>query len=161
MYFWWECLIHTGIVFLEVDLKLTVLIGIFSKRFANLTWPEMDVFQDPNSPGVFRFERKMVAVLSLSRAKLFATPWTVAAQASLLPLSPCSNSCPLSQWCYLAISSSVVPFSFCFQSLPASGSFPKSQLFTSGGQSIEASASVLSVNIQGWFPLRLIGLISL
>ena len=74
-----------------------------------------------------------------------------------------SNSCPLSQWCSLTISSSVVPFSSCLQSFPASGSFQMSQLFASGGQSIgaSASASVLPMNIQGWFPLWLTGLISL
>ena len=81
----------------------------------------------------------------------------------LLSSETCSNSCPLCQWCHLIISSSVVPFSSCSQSFPASGSFPRSQLFTSGGQSIRASASaeVLPVNIQGWFPLGLTGLISL
>ena len=75
----------------------------------------------------------------------------------------CSNSCSLSWWCYLIISSSEAPFSFCLQSFPASGSFPMSQLFASGGQSIGASAStsVLPMNIQGWFPLGLTGLISL
>ena len=73
----------------------------------------------------------------------------------------CSNSCPLSQWCHSTISSSVVPFSSCLQSFPASGSFLMSQLFTSDGQSIKASASVLSMNIQGWFLLGLTGLISL
>ena len=64
----------------------------------------------------------------------------------------CSNSCPSSQWCHPNISSSVVPFSSCLQSFPASGSFPMSQLFASGGQLIgaSASASVLPVNIQGW-----------
>ena len=71
------------------------------------------------------------------------------------------NSCPLSRWCHPTISSPVVPFSFCPQSFPASGSFPMSQLFASGGQSIEASASVLPMNIWDWFPLGLIGLISL
>ena len=73
-----------------------------------------------------------------------------------------SNSCPLSRWCHPTISSSVVPFS-CHQSFPASGSFPTSQLFTSGGQSIgpSASASVLPMNIQDWFPVGLTGLISL
>ena len=80
------------------------------------------------------------------------------------PLSPriCSNSCPLSQWCYLIISSSVALF-FCPQYFPALGSFPMSQIFTSGGQNIGASAlaSVLSMNIQGWFPLGWTGLISL
>ena len=74
----------------------------------------------------------------------------------------CSNSCPSSRWCYPTISSSVVPFSSHLQSFPASGSFPMSQLFASGGPSIGvwASASVLPVNIQGWFPLRLTGWIS-
>ena len=80
-------------------------------------------------------------------------------------LSPraCSNSCPLSWWCHKTISSSVIPFSSCLQSFPASGSFPMSQLFTSGGQSIGASASssIFLINIQGWFPLALTGLISL
>jgi len=67
----------------------------------------------------------------------------------------CWNWCPLSQWCYPTISPSVIPFSSCLQSFPASGSFPMSQLFVSGGQSIgaSASASVLSMNIQDWFPL--------
>ena len=72
-----------------------------------------------------------------------------------------SNSCPLSQWCHPTISSSVVPFSSRLQSFPASGSFPASQFFASGGQSIRASASVLPMNIQDWFPLRLTGLTSL
>ena len=75
----------------------------------------------------------------------------------------CSNSCPLSQWCHPTILSSVIPFSSCLQSFPASGSFPMSQFFPSGGQSTgaSASASVLPINIQGWFPLDLTGLISL
>ena len=66
-----------------------------------------------------------------------------------------SNSCPLSWWCHPTISSSVIPFSYCLQSFPASGSFQMSQFFTSGGQSIgvSASASVLPMNIQDWFPL--------
>ena len=66
-----------------------------------------------------------------------------------------SNSCLLSQWCHPTISSSVVPFSSCLQSFPASGSFPMSQFFASGGQSIgvSTSASVLPMNIQDWFPL--------
>ena len=69
----------------------------------------------------------------------------------------------MSWWCYLTISSSATPFSFCLQPFPASGAFPMSWLFSSGGQSIgaSASASVLLMNIQGWFPLGLIGLISL
>ena len=75
----------------------------------------------------------------------------------------CSNSCPLSQGCYFITSSSATLFSFCLQSFPASGSFPMSQLFASGGQSIGASASVsvLPMNIKSLFPLGLTGLISL
>ena len=74
-----------------------------------------------------------------------------------------SNSCPSSWWCHPTILSSVVTFSSCIQSFPASGSFPMSQFFASGGQSIgvSASASVLPVNIQDWFHLGLTGLISL
>ena len=75
----------------------------------------------------------------------------------------CSNSCPSSQWCHPAISSSVVPFSSPLQSFPASGSFPVSQLFASGGQSIgvPASASILPMNTQDWSPLGWTGYISL
>ena len=74
-----------------------------------------------------------------------------------------SNSCPLSQWCHPTISSSVVPFSSCLQSFSSSGSFQMSHFFTSGGQSIgvSASASVLPMNIQEWFPLGWTGWISL
>ena len=74
-----------------------------------------------------------------------------------------SNSCPLSRWCHPAISSSVVPFSSCPQSLPASGSFPMSQLFAWGDQSIGVSAlaSVLPMNTQDWSPLGWTGWISL
>ena len=72
-----------------------------------------------------------------------------------------SNSCPLNQWCYLTLLTSVVPFSSCFQSFSASGSFPMSHFFASGGQSIGASASFLPMNIQDWFPLGWSGWISL
>ena len=72
-----------------------------------------------------------------------------------------STSYPLSWWCHPTISSSVVHFSFCLQSFPASGSFPMSQFFTSGGQSIGASASALPMNIQNWFPLEWTGWIFL
>ena len=74
----------------------------------------------------------------------------------------CSNSCPSSRWCHPAVSSSVVPFSSCLQSFPASGSFQMSQFFTSSGQSVgaSASASVLPMNIQDWFSLGLTGWIS-
>ena len=94
--------------------------------------------------------------------------WPHGLQHARLPcpsLSPrvCSNSCPLNRWCHPTISCFVFPFSFCLQSFPVSGSFPVSRLFESGGQSIgtSASASVLPMNIQGWFPLGLTGLVSL
>ena len=75
----------------------------------------------------------------------------------------CPSSCPLNQWCHPTIWSSVTLFSFYLRSFPASGSFPVSQLFASGGQrtGVSASTSVLPKSIQGWFPLRLTGLISL
>ena len=81
----------------------------------------------------------------------------------LYHLPECSKSCTLRRWCHPAISSSVSPFSPCLWSFPASGSFQMSQFFTSGGQSIGASAlaSVLPMSIQDWFPLGLTGLISL
>ena len=74
-----------------------------------------------------------------------------------------SDSCPSHWWCHPTISSSVIPFSSCLQSFPTSGSFPVSQFFTSGGQSIavSASASVLPMNIQDWYPLQWTGWMSL
>ena len=82
-------------------------------------------------------------VQSLSHVWLFATPWTAAHQAAPSSLSPglCSNSSPLSQWCYLTILSSATPFSLCLWSFTLSGSFPVSRLFPSGGWSIGVSAS--------------------
>ena len=104
----------------------------------------------------------LIVIQLLSRVRLFVTPWTAAHRASRPspPPGACSNSCSLSHWC---ISSSDSPFSLCPQSFPASASFPLSWLFPSGGQSIgaSASASVLPMNIQVWFPLGLTGLISL
>ena len=73
----------------------------------------------------------------------------------------CSNSCPLSRQCHLTISSSVVPFFSHLQPFQASVSFPMSQFFASGSQSVGASASILPMSIQDWFPLKLMGLISL
>ena len=80
-----------------------------------------------------------------------------------LSLGVCSNSSPLSRWCHPTISSSAAPFSFCLKSFSASGSFPMSLLFASDGQSVGTSAlaSLLPMNIQGWFPLGLTGLIYL
>ena len=105
------------------------------------------------------------SVQLLSRVRLFATPWITACQASCPSPTPgvYPSSCASSWWCHLAISSSVVSFSSCPQSLAASGSFPMNQLFTWGGQStgVSASASVLPVNTQDWSPLGWTGWISL
>ena len=107
-------------------------------------------------------------VLLFSHSVMSDSLWSHGLQQARPPcpsLSPriSSNSSSGSQWRYPTISSSVIPFSSCLQSFPASGSFPMSQFFTSGGQSIgaSASASVLPMNAQGWFPLRLTSLISL
>ena len=87
------------------------------------------------------------------------------AKLTCLSLFPrvCSNLCPLSLWWYPTVSPSVTPFSYCLQSYQASGTFPMSWIFTSGGQSIGASTSVsvLPMSIQDWFPLGLTGLILL
>ena len=103
--------------------------------------------------------------LSLSRVRLYATPWIAARQASLSITNSRihSDSRPSSQWCHPAISSSVIPFSSCPQSLPASESFPLSQLFTWGGQStgILALASFRPKKSQDWSPLEWTGWISL
>ena len=106
-----------------------------------------------------------VVIQLLSCLSLSVTHGLQHARLSCPSLCPrvCSDSCPLSRWCHPTISSSVIPFSFHLQSFLASGSFPMSQLFISGDQSIgiSASASVLPMNIQSWFSLELTGLISL
>ena len=119
----------------------------FVKRFSYIYWDDLVLFS-----------------LSLVPNSL----WPHALQHARLPCpSPtpgaCSNSCRLSRWSHATISSSVIPFSSCLQSSPASGSFPMSQFFASGGKIIgaSASASVLPMNIQDWFPLGLTGWISL
>ena len=106
--------------------------------------------------------------IQFSRSVMSNSLWLRGLQHARLPCpSPtpgaCSNSCLLSQWCHPTISSSVIPFSSCLQSSIASGSFPVSQFLISGGPSIGvlASASVLLINIQDWFPLGWTGLISL
>ena len=118
---------------------------------------------------VVRVHSSRIFWLSSSHSDVSNSLWPHGLQHTRLPcpsLSPgvCSNMdmSPLSHWCHPTISSSVAPF-FCLQSFPESGYFPMSQLFASGGQSIRAldSASVLPMNIQGWFPLGLTGLLSL
>ena len=108
------------------------------------------------------------ASVQFSRSVVSDSLWRHGLQHTRLPCpSPssgaCSKSCPLSRWCHPTISSSVISFSSCLQSFPASGSFPVSQFFASGGRStgVSASASVLPMNIQDWFPLGWTGWISL
>ena len=118
---------------------------------------------------VNQFKNMYVCVLLLfSHSVVSSSLWPHGLQHPRPPCpSPlpgaCSNSCPSSQWCHRTISSSNVTFSSCLQSFPAPGSFPMSQFFASGGQSIgtPASASVLPINIQDWFPLGLTSFISL
>ena len=123
--------------------------------------------QRKTKPKVFSIDHQAVfsSVQSLSHVRLFATPWTAARQASL-SITNSRSSLKLTSIelvMHPAISSSVVPFSSCPQSLPASKSFPMSQLFAWSGQSVgvSASASVLPVNTQDWSPLEWTGWISL
>ena len=140
--------------------------------------PSLDL--TPHFFGLFSAEILETVPYSMSSSQFFPSVsqfshsvvsdslWPHGLQHARLPCpSPafraCLNSCPLSWWCYPTISSSVIPFSFCLQSFPASGSFQKSQFFASGSQSIGVSASalVLPMNIQDWFPLGWTGWISL
>ena len=110
----------------------------------------------------------IISSVQFSHSVVSDSLWPHGLQHTKLPCpSPtpgaCSNSCPLSQWCHPTISSSVIPFSSCLQSFPASGSFQMSQLFTSGGQrtGVSASTSVLPMNTQDWSPLGWTSWISL
>ena len=110
----------------------------------------------------------MFSSVQVSSSVMFNSLWPHGLQHARPPypsstLGACSNSRPLSQWCHPTISSSVVPFSSCLQSFPASGSFPVSLLFTSASHciGISASASLLPMNIQDWFPLESTGWVSL
>ena len=114
------------------------------------------------------YKREVTHLVQFSRSVVSDSLWPHESQHARPPCpSPTprvySNSCPSSRWCHPAISSSVVPFSSCPQSLPASGSFPVSQLFAWGGQStgVSASASILPMNTQDWSPLGWTGWISL
>ena len=116
---------------------------------------------------VLRYTLTHVSSVQFSRSFMSdsVTPWTAARQSSLSITNSRSlpKPCPFCWWCHPTISSSVVPFSSCPQSSPASGSFPMSQLFASGGQNIgvSASTSVFPMNIQDWSPLGWIGWVSL
>ena len=144
----------------------TMSVVFTSLSSAPWTVPAQHVIRVPNDMwkqdlNLMGFEVVVAQLFSL--VWFFATWWTAPARLPWSSLSHrvYSNSYPLSQWCHLTISPSVTPFSFCLQSFPESGSFPMSQLFASGDQSIgtSASASVLPMNIQGWFPFRLTSLI--
>ena len=115
-------------------------------------------FSHPNSLSSVQFSHSVMSDSLQPHEPQHTRPPCPSATSGVYP-----NSCPLSRWCYPTISCSVFPFSSCPQSLPASGSFPMSQLFASGGQSIgvSASASVLPMNTQDWSPLGWTGWISL
>ena len=111
-----------------------------------------------NQLGNLRLQTLQYLLLLFSRSVMSDSLQLHGLQHARLPCpspSPgaCSNSCPLSQWCHPIILSSVIPFSTCLQSFPASGSFLMSRLLASGGQSIGASSSFFPMNIQDWFPL--------
>ena len=120
------------------------------------------LYLEPHYPSHYNFSS-----VQFSCSVVFNSMWPHGLQHTRLPCpSPTSgaylNLCPWSRWSHPAISSSVVPFSSCFQSFPESGSFPMDQFFVSGGQSrASASPSVLPMNIQDWFPLGWTGWISL
>ena len=120
-------------------------LGFNTFRF-NL-WAEPKAFSAFSLPFSVSQLVQSLSCVWLSRVGLFATPWFPC--PSPTP-GACSNSCPSGRWCHPTISSSVIPFSSCLQSFPASESFPRSQFFASGGQSIgvSASTSVLPMNIQ-------------
>ena len=127
-----------------------------------MIWDLRDAFKQTNMQRMFG--QCLIPVQSLSRVRLFANPWIAACQASLSITNSWSSLRLMSiESCHPAISSSVVPFSFCPQSLPASESFPMSQLFAWGGQSIGVSAlaSVLPKKTQDWSALEWTGWISL
>ena len=129
----------------------------------NLNSERQRLWEDRRTGLHWKTERKLVQFVS--RFWFFATPWSAAHQASLsfTKLQNPPNPCPLSWWCHLTISSSVVPFSSYPQYFTALGSLPMSQLFGSGGQHIgvSVSASVLLMNAQDWFPLGWTGWIAL
>ena len=157
-------------------LSIHLSIRVFSNESAlHIRWPKYWSFSFSVSPFneyseliSFRidwFDLTTLSVQSFSHVSLFATSWTSGLQASLLSPTPrpCSNLCPLNRWCLPTISSSVVPFSSCLLSFPASASFQISRFFASGGQSngVSASVSVLPMSIQDWFSLGWTGWISL
>ena len=147
-----ELLTHTHRTLLKVKKKKN-LISKFNALFTSLIWPFSNTW-----PSSVKFSLSVVSNSLQPHGLQHIRPPCPSPTPGVY-----SNSCPLSQWCHPTISSSVVPFSSCLQSFPASGSFPTSQFFASGGESIgvSASASVFPMTAQDWFPLGLTGLISL
>ena len=135
---------------------LSLFLSCLFPSFCNALFPDREIILFTEAS--FQFRRSVMSdSLQPHRLQHIRLPCP-----SPIP-GACSNSCPSSQWCHPTISSSVILFFSCLQCLPASGSFPGTQFFASGGQSIGASvsASVLPMNIQDWFPLGLNGWISL
>ena len=160
LYQWFPSLVMCGVDFLTK--WLWPIYWLENKLDGDLKWACLFLKGiDSHNDETLQFS----SVQSLSCVRLLATPWMQHARPPCPSPTPgvYSNSCPSSQWCHPSISSSLVPFSSCRQSLPASGSFPMSQLFTWGGQSIgvSASASVLPRNTQDWSALGWIDWISL
>ena len=146
----WQQWPHMGDIKRETDIKNRLLDSVGEDK-DGIIWQ--------NSIEICIFS----SVQSLSHVRLFATPWITPCRPPCPSPTPGvhSNSCPSSQWCHPAISSSVIPFSSCPLSLPASDSLTMSQLFSWDGQSIGVSASFLPMNTQDWSPLGWTGWISL
>ena len=146
--FYWEPIeeLESERVLKKIQRSFKKLIAVLPLKLVVGKSLALIAFLSPNICNYFVISWYLVLKLYLT----LCSPWT---SALCPPLSPrvCSNSCPLSWWCYLTISSSADPFLFCLQSFPASGSFLMNWLFESGGQTIGAlaSASVLPENIQG------------
>ena len=152
-FFFWDASVKMKIVFVESFIVFVVYTQVCFCSVAVVI-------------GVFSLIMFSVCKLLFSLSVVSDSLWPHGLQHARLPcpsVSPrvWSSSCPSSRWCHPTISSSVTHFSSCLQSFPASGTFPVSQLFISGDQSIGASAPVHPVNIQSWFPLGLTGLILL
>ena len=158
-----NCLSKTQRLFKSNGDKSTTSLMFYGKCFMLHGW----YFTGKKSPSNMQLQSYSLSV-QFSHSVVSDSLWLHGLQHASPPcpsLTPrvYPNSCPLSQWCHPTISSSVIPFSSCLQSFPTSGSFPMSQLFASGSQSIgvSASTSVLPMNTQDWLPLGLTGWISL